>query len=261
LELAAQASLEKRVFLEKLLARGETGVLAMLAMRPNNEPFLRLNWTAHAICPVGLSELVQKVIGEPLARSAAAQDFAARVITHLNAEAERLSDKHKVRLRLATSRDLSAPHRLAKLDLERFGADDAIDPNEVHYTNATQLPSQSEVSVMEKLRIEGVLQQGVVMGATSELWGNETLFKPEPMAVLVSRAFYQTNNAALTLSPEFTACLACHTATRGRAESCPQCASTKLDVLALATSHYSRVSTWPRWKVAEFKLRKRASVP
>jgi ribonucleoside-triphosphate reductase len=43
LELAGQASLEKRVFLEKLLARGEAGALAMLAMRPDKEPFLPLS--------------------------------------------------------------------------------------------------------------------------------------------------------------------------------------------------------------------------
>ncbi len=261
LELAAQASLEKRVFLEKLLARGESGVLAMLAMRPNNEPFLRLNWTAHAICPIGLSELAETVIGAPLESSPAAQEFAARVITHLNAEAERLSVKHKVRFRLAESRDQNATHRLAKLDLERFGARAAIDPHEIQYTNAAKVSSPSNVSALEKLRLEGVLQQSAVLGALSEVWGDATAIKPEQMAVLVSRAFYQTNNSALTLSPEFTVCLACHSATPGIVTNCPQCASTKLDTLALSSSHYSRVSTWPRWKVAAFKLRKRELVP
>ncbi len=261
LELAAQASLEKRVFLEKLLARGESGVLAMLAMRPNNEPFLRLSWTAHAICPIGLSELAQTVIGASLESSPAAQEFAARVITHLNAEAERLSVKHKVRFRLAESRDPNATHRLAKLDLERFGASDAIDSHEIQYTNAAKITSPSAVGALEKLRIEGVLQQSAVMGAMSELWGDATAIQPEQMAVLISRAFYQTNNSALTLSPEFTVCLACHHATPGIVTSCPHCASTKLDTLALATTHYSRVSTWPRWKVAAFKLRNRELVP
>ncbi len=97
LELAAQASLEKRIFLEKLLARGESGALAMLTMRPGQEIFLPLSWTAHAICPVGLSELAQIATGDPLDLSQPAQDFAASVIAHLNAEAERLSVKHKVR--------------------------------------------------------------------------------------------------------------------------------------------------------------------
>jgi ribonucleoside-triphosphate reductase len=81
LELAAQASLEKRIFLEKLLARGDAGALAMLAMRPDKEPFLPLGWTAHAICPVGLAELVHTVIGTALDSNSDAQgearDFAS----------------------------------------------------------------------------------------------------------------------------------------------------------------------------------------
>ncbi|HEX4951559.1 MAG TPA: anaerobic ribonucleoside-triphosphate reductase, partial [Blastocatellia bacterium] len=261
LELASQASLEKRVFLEKLLARGESGVLAMLAMRPGNEPFLRLNWTAHAICPLGLSELAQAVTGAPLESSPTTQEFAARVISHLIAEAERLSAKHKARFCLAESRDLNASHRLARLDFERFGAMDAIDPHEAYYTNAAKVPASRKIGALEKLRIEGLLQQNALLGAASEIWGDETVLKPEQMAVLVSRAFYQTNVSAVTLSPEFTVCLACHAVTPGLVAACPQCNATRLDTLALTTSHYSRVSSWPRWKVAEFKLRKRELVP
>jgi ribonucleoside-triphosphate reductase len=261
LELAAQASLEKRVFLEKLLARGESGVLALLAMRPGNEPFLRLNWTAHAICPLGLSELAEMVIGAPLATSSEAQEFAARVIAHLNTEAERLSGKHKARFRLAESHDLTAPHRLAKLDQDRFGQTAPVDPADIHYSNSARLAATSVINALEKLRIEGVLQQGAIWGATSELWCEAATIKPEQMAVLVSRAFYQTNNSALTIAPEFTVCLACRAVQPGLATTCAACGAQKLDVLALATSHYSRVSTWPRWKVAEFKLRRRALVP
>src|SRR5262249_47322315 len=57
METAAQAHLEKRVFLEKLLALGERGPLAALTTRASGSPFLRLNWTTHAINPVGLNEL------------------------------------------------------------------------------------------------------------------------------------------------------------------------------------------------------------
>ena len=260
LELAAQASLEKRVFLEKLLARGEAGVLAMLAMRPDNEPFLRLQWTAHAICPVGLSEMAQTVIGAPLESATATQEFAAQVIAHLQTEAERLSAKHKARFVLLESHDLQAPHRLAKLDQARFGSLPQADEQEISYTNSAKLAPLVNISALEKLRIEGLLQQNAILGATSELWCNADEMRPEHVAVLISRAFYQTNCSALTLAPDFTLCLACQTLTRGLVDVCPQCQATKLDILALATTNYSRLSTWPRWKVAEFKLRNREPV-
>lgn len=261
LELAAQASLEKRVFLEKLLARGEAGVLSLLAMRPNNEPFLRLNWTSHAICPVGLSELVKIIKGKSLDDSPAAQEFAAKIIAHLSAETERLSAKHKVRFILAESHDLIAPHRLAKLDRHQTEtvADEAS-LKEIYYTNSAKLPVTSNAGALEKIRIEGVMQGAAILGAATELWGNDTPLKPEQMAVLISRAFYQTNNAAFILSPEFTICFACRSATRGIIDHCPQCNSDKIDILAQAVNYYGRVSTWPAWKVAELRLRKRKPI-
>jgi anaerobic ribonucleoside-triphosphate reductase len=269
LELAAQASLEKRVFLEKLLARGEAGSLALLAMRPDKEPFLRLNWTAHAICPVGLNELTQIVTGAPLDDSPAVQDFAARVILHLGAEARRLSEKHKVRFLLAESRDVNAPHRLARLDVNSFGdlalqrireASGLADAREAFYTNSVKLPVSSAAGALEKVRIEGALQSGLVWQAASDLWLGAALPPAEQLAVFISRAFYQTQTAALTFSPEFTICADCHTAARGLVAACPQCGSARVDGLAQATNRYSRTSVWPRWKLAELKLRQRKEI-
>lgn len=263
LELAAQASLEKRIFLEKLLARGEAGALAMLALRPEKEPFLPLSWTAHAICPVGLAELTQTVTGAALDQAAPAQDFAARVVAHLHAEAARLSAKHKVRFVLAESRDLNAPHRLASLDAARYGTDAKLvaqsshDPDEVFYTNSIKLPAGSRVSPVEKARLEGLLQTNHIWGATTDLWLGVSLPQPEQIADLIARVFQQTQAAALACSPEFTICQVCQAVTRGIRAACPQCSAARVDGLALATNRYSRTSTWPRWKLAELRQRKR----
>jgi len=261
LELAAQASLEKRIFLEKLLARGEAGSLAVLAMRPEREPFLPLSWTTHAICPVGLAELVRLATGESVEESPGAQEFGGRVVAHLNAEAERLSAKHKVRFLLTESRNLAAHHRLARLDLKQFGAaaeaEGAADPEEICYTNSVKLPVASPVGAFERARVEGALQGGAIWGATTDLWLGAELPAPERLAVLISRVFYQTSAAALTFSPEFTICAVCHAVWRGLTAACPHCGSSRVDGLAQATARYSRTSTWPRWKVAELGRRRR----
>ncbi|MEP7338736.1 MAG: anaerobic ribonucleoside-triphosphate reductase, partial [Acidobacteriota bacterium] len=266
LELASQASLEKRVFLEKLLARGEAGALAMLAMRPDKEPFLPLSWTSHAICPVGLAELTQFVTGESMDSSLQAQEFAANVITHLNAEIERLSAKHKVRFLLAESRDLMAPHRLALLDAQRFGAEivgkslkRSAGPDsdeEIFYTNSAKLPAASAVSASDKLRIEGALQGKLVWGATSDIWLGQMLPQPDELSSFISQAFHQTNISAITFSPEFTVCAVCRTVARGLHEECPQCGAAQVDGLAQATNRYSFTSKWPQWKRAELNLRR-----
>src|SRR5262245_192067 len=265
LELAAQASLEKRIFLEKLLARGESGALAMLAMRPGQEIFLPLSWTAHAICPVGLYELAQIATGDALDLSQPAQDFAASVIAHLNAEAERLSVKHKVRFTLAESRDISAPHRLARLDLRFTNHASAINAGsesaaEVFYTNSIKLPVKSDVNAFNRIRIESELQGGMIRNAVTDIWLGATLPAPEKLADLISQAFHKTQVSAITFSPEFTVCDVCHTVLRGLLSNCPQCGSMRVDGLALATNRYGRTSTWPRWKLAELNQRRHEEI-
>ncbi len=273
LELASQASLEKRIFLEKLLARGESGALAMLAMRPDKEPFLPLNWTAHAVCPVGLAELVHAVIGTSLDSTSDAQGearaFAAAVVTHLSAEAERLSAKHKVRFVLSESQDWVGRHRLARLDLQRFGSpllsfargEEGAVANEtdVYYTNAVKLPDICRADAFERIRIEGDLQAGLIRGATTDLWLGQELPESDQVAILIAHALRQTSASAITFTPEFTICMVCHTFTRGFHPTCPECGSDRVDGLAQATNRHSRTSNWPRWMLAELERRRRAS--
>jgi ribonucleoside-triphosphate reductase (formate) len=266
LELAAQASLEKRIFLEKLLARGEAGVLAMLAMRPDKEPFIPLSWTAHAICPVGLAEMAQAVTGCQIKDSLESWDFAKRVIAHLNVEAERLSAKHKVRFMIAESRDNIATHRLALLDRRKFGqrlvspSVTDVDEDEVFYTNSVKLPLTTEISPSEKIEIEGALQGGMVWNATTDFWLGVGLPTSDHLASIISHAYQRTKVSALTFSPEFTICNVCQKLARGLHNLCPHCGSTRVDGLAQATSRYNRTSTWPRWKLAELRLRRRFEI-
>jgi anaerobic ribonucleoside-triphosphate reductase len=267
LELAAQASLEKRVFLEKLLARGEAGALSLLAMRQDNEQFLPLGWTAHALCPVGLAELTQSVTGKALGADTAANEFAVRVATHLHQEAERLSLKHKVRFHIAESHDLSAPHRFARLDLRQYN--DAVfealnlesaAEEEVFYTNALKLPIQHRLNLLERLKLEGDLQAGHIWGGASALWLGETVPTMERLLALLLLVFHQTQLPALIIAPEFTICQTCMSATRGHTTSCAQCGSTRVDSLAQGANRYGFVSTWPRWMKRKLQMRRRDEI-
>lgn len=267
LELAAQASLEKRVFLEKLLARGEAGALALLAMRQDKEQFLPISWTAHALSPVGLAELTQAVTGKPLGADPHANEFAVRVVAHLHDEAERLSVKHKVRFLLAESHSLNAAHRLARLDFQQFGGAllngipaESVNEAEVFYTNGLKLPVGHHVNLLERLRLEGLLQAHHVWNASSDLWLGETVPPLERLITLLSLVFHQTKLPALALAPEFTICQACFTATRGRQSACPQCGSPRVDGLAQATNRYWYTSTLPRWNRAWLQQRQRDDI-
>jgi anaerobic ribonucleoside-triphosphate reductase len=211
LALAAQASLEKRIFLEKLLAQGESGALALLALRPAQEPFLPLSWTAHAICPVGLAEMIYLTTGQHLVESVDAQEMAWQILHHLQLEVERLSQQHKVRFLLAESRDLTTPARLASLDRERFASafpalfpaapSTSSSPSLAAYTPAIKLPREREISPLTRLRIEGMLQQDRIWGGTIELSLTAPLTEPQGITTLIEAAFHQTVAHRLCVLP------------------------------------------------------------
>ncbi len=263
MDVAAQALLEKRVFLEKLLALGENGSLALLALRRDEKPFMRLSRTTQRICPVGLNELAWCVTGYQLHESKAAREFGAQVMNHLTAEAARLSSRHKTRFVLAESHAEEMTQRLAQMDARLF-PDEATEKvqgipgtSDIYYTNGVKLPLAADIAPGERARREGELQNGALLNATSDLWFGAEVPSPEALADFVTLAAEHTRTAGLLLSPEFTVCLDCHHLGHGLATKCAACGSSNVDGLAQATNRYSQVSGWSRGLQTELRQRLR----
>ncbi|MEW6213091.1 MAG: anaerobic ribonucleoside-triphosphate reductase [Acidobacteriota bacterium] len=263
METAAQAHLEKRVFLEKLLALGDRGPLAALSTRANNSQFLRLNWTTHAISIVGLNELCRTVLGSDLHLSKEAMDFGLKALMHIHHEAERLTNKHKVRFLLSGQSGQAVAHRFAKLDLRFFGemAEGAINGNPqteaAYYTDGARLLSSGDVSIMDRVRVEGVFHEFGFVGAATEVWMGEEAPEPDDVGRLISQAFYQSSCAGLIFCPEFTVCSACNHISHGLGRLCPECGSDRLDGFAYAGDHYGLTSAWDASRVTELRERRR----
>lgn len=264
MELVAQAHLEKRIFLEKLMALGEGGPLALLARRHPEMTFLKLAWTTHLICPFGLDEVVWLFTGQHVHESDQAVEMALRITAHMVHEAERLSAKHKVRLIVADSTDELAAHRLARLDMRSPFAPRAADVvsgdserGDVYYSRPFKVLPRAPVRAFERVRIEGLLQELGIFGAITPIWLSEKATAPEPLAALISRGFFQTHSAGILPAPEFTLCLDCGRCMRGLHRQCPHCQSVRLDGLAIGTHAFGRLSTWNRGLLAEWRDRYR----
>ena len=89
LELAAKAHREKKQFIESLLALGETGPLALLTMKTDGQPYIRMHRASYLIGMVGLNEMVKACTGEELNESKRALKFGLKVISHMNLECQR----------------------------------------------------------------------------------------------------------------------------------------------------------------------------
>jgi anaerobic ribonucleoside-triphosphate reductase len=265
METAAQAHLEKRVFLEKLLALGERGPLAALTTKASGSPFLKLNWTTHAINPVGLNELCRAVLKADLHDSEIAMEFAKKVLTHLKRESERLSSKHRVRFLLSGQGTEVTAHRLARLDLRYFGETAArvvcgdAATGAGYYTDGVRLAATSGVAVLDRVRTEGEFHDFGFVNSTTEIWMGESRPGADDLGRLISQAFYQSSCAGLIFCPEFTICAHCGANSRGLHAACPQCNSPRVDGMAYAGDRYGYTSSWDAARLAELGDRKRVT--
>jgi ribonucleoside-triphosphate reductase len=266
MDIAAQAHLEKRVFLEKLLAQGEDGPLALLTARRGGRPFLRLHRTTHRLCPVGLDNLTQAVTGHRLHESSVAREFGAQIIAHLTAEAIRLTSRHKTHFTLAESHTEGMTERLARMDARFFpkmaaeGYSSAALAEEGSYVNGAKLSPFVALPPRQRAQWEGQIQRGSLLNATTDVWLGDDLPSPEQLARLVAELRTDGLATGLMVSPEFTMCRSCGHVAVGSHGSCVACGSNQVEILAKATSRYSRVSGWSPAAQAERQRRARLRV-
>jgi ribonucleoside-triphosphate reductase len=192
-------------------------------------------------------------------------EFALKVLTHLKREAERLSNKHKVRFLLSGQSTEVTAYRLARLDLRFFGemAESVVcgDPHSdaAYYTDGVRLSATSDLSVLDRVRTEGVFHDFGFVNATTEVWMGESTPQADDLGRLISQAFYQSTCAGLIFCPEFTICSRCGQSARGLHAACPSCGSEKVEGLAYAGDRYGHTSSWDAGRIAELRDRRRVT--
>lgn len=258
--LAVRAHLEKRIFIERLLKRGEDGPLALLAMNLDGEPYLRLGRATYLIGMVGLNELVQVHLGQQLHESKEALRFGLSVIAHMKVLCDRLSERYGMRFVLEQTPAESTAHRLAKLDLKAFPEAEGvvkgdISREEVYYTNSTYLPVSAPVNPIERVRKEGLFHPLIEAGALTHIWIGEQRPPAEGLANFVVKVFRQTNNDQIAFSPEFTTCLSCKRTHRGLLPRCPQCGSENVEGITRITGYFTKIKSWNKGKLGELRDR------
>lgn len=261
MELTAEGHMQKRVFIEKLLALGESGPLSLLTMNRDGEPYLRLDRASHLIGMVGLNEMVKIHIGKEMHESKEAFMLGLKIISHLKLLADRLSQKHKMHFVLEQTPAESTSYRFAKLDLRQYGAQAEqivqgdLTKGEVYYTNSSYLNVGAPLNPIERVRQEGLFHPLIEAGSLTHVWLGEAKPSRESLANFVIKTFQKTLNDQIAFSPEFTTCNTCNQTSRGLKESCPYCGSTHVDGITRITGYFTKVSSWNKGKKGELKDR------
>lgn len=266
MDVAALAHLEKRVFLEKLLALGERGPLSALARNTGGSPLIRLSRGVHSIGVVGLNELCRTAFRSDLHDSQESLNFARKVIAHLGREVERLSQKHNVRFLLSGQPSEVSADRLARLDLRFYGAmAEAVvcgdrTAHSAYYTDGIRLSASSDVTILDRMRTEGLFHEAGLFNSATEVWMGESVPRSEDLGRMISQGFYQSACSGLVFCPEFTICLDCKASARGLRRNCDECGSARVDGLASSKDRCGYTSSWQAARLAELHDRRRVDV-
>lgn len=263
IEIAVKAHLEKKAFIEKLLAIGERGPLALLAMNRDGSPYLRMHRASFLIGMVGLNELVQIHTGQEMHQSKQAFKFGLKVIAHMKLMVDRMSERYGMHFVLEQTPAESTAYRFAKLDLRYHSPRSGhivkgdISKGEVYYTNSTYLNNSAVLNPIERVRQEGLFHPLIEAGALTHIWLGEAKPSKESLANFVIKTFQQTQNDQIAFSPEFTTCNSCNRTSRGLRTSCPYCGSTEVDGITRITGYFTKLSSWNKGKIGELKNRYR----
>jgi anaerobic ribonucleoside-triphosphate reductase len=266
IDIVAQAHVQKKEFITKLLAMGKNGPLALLTMELDGEPYYRLHKASFLIGMVGLNEMVQYHTGKQMHESKDATKFGLKVIAEMKKEAEMLGEQYGIRMPLEQTPAESTAYRFAKLDAKYYPlqAPTVIRGNrnngEIYYTNSTYLNVAAPISAIERTKLEGVFHPLIDAGALTHVWLGEHKPAPESIAAFVRKTFENTQNAQIAFSPEFTSCLDCGRTVRGLYPTCPQCSSPNIEGITRVTGFFSKTNSWNKGKLGELKDRVRNQI-
>lgn len=259
---AAQAHIQKKDFLEKILSYSEKGPLAVLAMNVDGCPFLRMNRAYYIFGLVGLNELTQIFQGSELHQSEDAMAFALKVTGFMEKEVLRLGAEFGMKFVLEQSPAETTAYRFARLDLKYFSpaagrfVEGDIAEGSIYYTNSTHLNVAADIAPLQRVQKEGVFHQFMAGEVITHLQLGDVHPGAEVLGRFIKRVFEQSANRQIDFTPEFTSCLACGKTARGLNEKCLYCGSSDVEGIAQLTRYYSKISGWNKGKLAELRNRK-----
>lgn len=263
IELAVKAHLQKKAFIEQLLALGETGPLALLTMKKDGTSYIRMHRASYLIGMVGLNELVKIQTGYELHESKKALKFGLKVIAHMRLLTEEFSAKHGMHFVLEQTPAESTAYRFAKLDLRDY-TDDAvkyvrgsIPEGQIYYTNSTALTVSSDDNPIERVKIEGLFHPLIEAGSITHIWLGESKPSKESLSNFVTKVFMETESDQIAFSPEFTNCVSCGKTARGLSDNCSYCGSENIEGITRITGYFTKISSWNKGKIGELKARNR----
>lgn len=223
-------------------------LLPLLSQEIANESYLRLENTPFNISVVGLNEATKIQTDKQLYEDARAEDYAAKILGHMALEAKKLSWKSGFRIGLSQSVNNEASTRFAELDVKKHGWKNVFtqgNENSPYYTATGVVPLEADISLEDRLRIDGSFHKHLNGGHLSLIELEEPERSPEAL-LKISRHICQTSIGAFAYTRSYGYCLNCKKSFGGLQKKCPECKTVKNFLgYSRLSSYYLPVKHWP----------------
>jgi len=223
-------------------------LLPLLSQEIANESYLRLENTPFNISVVGLNEATKIQTDKQLYEDARAVDYATKILGHMALEAKKLSWKSGFRIGLSQSVNNEASTRFAELDVKKHGWKNVFtqgNENSPYYTATGVVPLEADISLEDRLRIDGSFHKHLNGGHLSLIELEEPERSPEAL-LKISRHICQTSIGAFAYTRSYGYCLNCKKSFGGLQKKCPECKTVKNFLgYSRLSSYYLPVKHWP----------------
>ena len=205
--LAVRAHVEKRQFVDRLLAFRDVGPLSLLCFGHEDRPYFNSDEGRYRIGIAGLNDCVQSITGHELHVSSAAVDAGLEILRHLRTCAARAAGAEYMHIEVGASDAPEVVRRFAMLDLHQFPEEsravvktDAL-TQDAQYTPGIRPSTAARLSPIDRARLEGQFHDLLDAETETAVALADSDFGPESIAQYVEKVFHLTRVRRLALLP------------------------------------------------------------
>lgn len=253
IDLVIEAHLQKKKMIGLMMSEPGRPLWQVGKKACDGRPYIELDKCTYIIGMLGMNDMVKFLTGKEMHESEEAYDMALRLTAHMYLRTKHYTEELGLKFTLEESPAESAARRLAKADLLYY-RDEALtcykgDSEDVaYYTNSIHLAAEAPVSLVERIRKQGVFHSLIESGAMIHAFVGEEKPSAEAIGELIRMSFNRTQAAQITISPEFTYCQHCGHQSRGLQETCVQCGSHDVFGLTRVVGYFSKIQNWNKSK-------------
>ena len=202
---------------------------------------------------IGLAESLIALVGNHHGASEAAHKLGVEIVGYLRQKIDELAKKHQLNYTLLATPAEGLSGRFIKLDKREYGLIKGVTDKE-YYTNSFHVPVGYEISIYDKVRIEGAYHQYVNAGHISYIEFDSAPVGNEDAIEKILRHMNNSDMGYAGINFPIDFCNSCGNSGL-IADGCSQCGSDDIKQIRRITGYLSTIDRFNDAKKAELKQR------